>query len=121
MVHWHPCHLVWTVDRDKREVDSGNAGVRPLSVSVPHIRRIIRFILMSQTRATKQADARSHLDLQINLLAEQESTKMLQMLRSLCEFHKLGIARDEEIEALIQPTQPKELLKDLQDKLPADN
>ena len=33
------------------------------------------FILMSQNRANKQADSRSHLDLQINLLAEQEANR----------------------------------------------
>src|SRR5215471_2563626 len=35
------------------------------------------FILMSQNRAGRQAEAREHLHLQINLLAEQESTKIL--------------------------------------------
>src|SRR5262249_48756586 len=48
------------------------------------------FILMSQNRASRQADARAHLDLQINLLSEQEATKMLQMLQKLCEHHGLS-------------------------------
>jgi len=38
------------------------------------------FILMSQNRASRVADVRSHPDLQINLLAEQESTKTLELL-----------------------------------------
>jgi len=41
------------------------------------------FIMMSQSRMQRQADERSHLDSQINLLAESETTKMLGMLRSL--------------------------------------
>lgn len=76
------------------------------------------FILMSQNRANKQADARSHLDLQINLLAEQESTKMLEMLQSLCEHHGLAVARDPEVEALKSPTKPSDLLTELQEHLP---
>jgi uncharacterized membrane protein len=40
------------------------------------------FILMSQNRSNIQADQRNHLDLQINLLSEQENTKMLQMLQA---------------------------------------
>jgi len=44
------------------------------------------FIMMSQSRMQRLADERSHLDLQINLLAENETTKMLGMLRSLCSF-----------------------------------
>jgi len=76
------------------------------------------FILMSQNRAGKQADSRSHLDLQINLLAEQESTKMLQMLQKLCEYHNLTIADDPEVELLKGPTQPEILLKELKETLP---
>jgi len=76
------------------------------------------FILMSQNRGSKQADSRSHLDLQINLLAEQESTKMLQMLQKLCEHHNLTIADDPEVELLKNPTQPEMLLKELKESLP---
>jgi uncharacterized membrane protein len=39
------------------------------------------FVLMKQNRMSKRADARAHLDLQINLLAEKEMTMVLQMLR----------------------------------------
>jgi uncharacterized membrane protein len=34
------------------------------------------FVLISQNRMAHQADRRAHLDLQINLLAEQENTMM---------------------------------------------
>ena len=78
------------------------------------------FILMSQNRANRQADARSRLDLQINLLAEQESTMILQMLQSLCAYHKLAIAKDPEIETLTARTEPAELLKQLKDGLPEE-
>ena|SRR5438067_6712776 len=76
------------------------------------------FILMSQNRANKQADARTHLDLQINLLAEQEATKMLQMLQKLCEHHKLIIAKDPELGRLMNPTEPEVVLKELKENLP---
>ncbi len=76
------------------------------------------FILMSENRQSRQADTRSHLDLQINLLAEQEATKMLQMLQSLCEYHKLPIAHDPEVEILKSPTKPAELAEELKASLP---
>ena len=41
------------------------------------------FVLMSQNRMSRQADKRAHLDLQIDLLAEQELTTILRMLRAL--------------------------------------
>ena len=47
-------------------------------------------VLMTQNRMRRQADKRAHLDLQVNLLAEQELTAMLQMLNALCE--RMGVA-----------------------------
>src|SRR5947208_16919530 len=42
-------------------------------------------IMMSQNRQARISERRNHLDLQINLLAEQENTEQLRLLRLLCE------------------------------------
>jgi uncharacterized membrane protein len=76
------------------------------------------FILMSQNRSSIQADQRNHLDLQINLLSEDENTKMLQMLQALCEHHRLAIGSDPEITAMTKRTEVKELMSELKDNLP---
>ena len=47
------------------------------------------FVLASQQRLTQEADRRAHLDLQVDLLAEQEMTLVLQMLREVCEHFDL--------------------------------
>jgi uncharacterized membrane protein len=78
------------------------------------------FILMSQNRSGQQADQRNHLDLQINLLAEDENTKMLQMLQALCEYHKLSVGRDPEISAMAKRTEIKEVLSELKEHLPGE-
>ena len=78
------------------------------------------FILMSENRSRIQADQRNHLDLQINLLAEDENTKILQMLQALCESHKLAIAADPEIKAMTQRTDIKSVLSELKDNLPGE-
>jgi uncharacterized membrane protein len=62
------------------------------------------FVLMTQNRMTKQADRRAHLDLQVNLLAEQELTAILQMLYALCQ--KAGTC------ARVSDTRVQQLLKD---------
>jgi uncharacterized membrane protein len=77
------------------------------------------FILMSQNRSNIQADQRNHLELQINLLSEDENTKMLQMLQALCSHHKLRIANDPEIQAMTKRTEINDVLSELQDNLPA--
>jgi uncharacterized membrane protein len=46
-------------------------------------------VLMTQNRMQRQADKRAHLDLQVNLLAEQELTAILRMLSNLSE--QLGV------------------------------
>jgi uncharacterized membrane protein len=78
------------------------------------------FILMSQNRASAQADRRAHLDLQINLLAELESSKTLELLKALCEHQKLPCSQDPELAELIARTKPSEILHALKSSLPAD-
>src|SRR5262245_45669196 len=69
------------------------------------------FVLISQNRMAHQADRRAHLDLQINLLAEQENTMMLRMLEQLCE--RQGIKTEslkEEIQSLFEKNDINELM-----------
>jgi uncharacterized membrane protein len=77
------------------------------------------FVLISQNRMAHQADRRAHLDLQINLLAEQEDTIMLRMLESLCE--KQGIKTESfkaEIQSLFEKTDVHALMRELEKQLP---
>ncbi len=78
------------------------------------------FILMSQNRSNRRADERSHLDLQINLLAEHEATKMLQLLKALCAHHRLPEAKDPEVEELLSETDPAVLAQELEKELTPD-
>jgi uncharacterized membrane protein len=76
-------------------------------------------VLMTQNRMTRQADKRAHLDLQVNLLAEQELTAMLKMLTALCE--RLGVAvpaRDNLVEQLVKETDIHQLASALDRELP---
>ena len=77
------------------------------------------FILMSQNRAGLQADRRNHLDLQINLLAEDENTKLIQMLRAICQHHGLRIANDPEVIAMAETTDVGGVISDLTENLPS--
>ena len=76
-------------------------------------------ILMKQNRSSRRADQRDHLHLQINLLAEKEITKMLQLQRLMCA--RLGIrevADDGEAEELATDTAVENLAREMQRKLP---
>jgi uncharacterized membrane protein len=73
------------------------------------------FVLMSQNRQNRQADLWLHVVLQISMLAEQESTKSLQMLKRICESLDLrDTAKDPELKQLIQTTQLETLARELE-------
>lgn len=80
------------------------------------------FVLIKQNRMSELADQRSHLDLQINLLAEKEITKVLQVQRMICSH--LGIKEvesDQEVEELSNVTAVDTLARELNEKMSADN
>jgi uncharacterized membrane protein len=71
------------------------------------------FILISQNRQNRLAERRNHLDLQINLLAEQENTKVLSMLDAI--HKKMGIDDgDPEVRILEEATRPDHLVKQIE-------
>ena len=59
------------------------------------------FVLASQNRLARQSDKRSHLDLQVNLLAEREMTAVLQLLGD--------IARQLQVPTSVTPSQLQDL------------
>jgi uncharacterized membrane protein len=62
-------------------------------------------ILMTQNRMSRLADRRAHLDLQVNMLAEQELTAMLHMLHGLCTRAGVKVmVRDERVQQLLTET-----------------
>jgi uncharacterized membrane protein len=71
------------------------------------------FVLVSQNRMQRRADRRAELDLQINLLAEHEVTRLLAIVDEIAQ--KLGVERGdrEQLEALKEDVAPEELLDKL--------
>jgi uncharacterized membrane protein len=79
------------------------------------------FVLIKQNRMSQRADHRSHLDLQINLLAEKEVTKILQLQQLICR--RLGIEEaesDREVSELSHVTAVENLAQELHSKIPTD-
>ena len=101
---WFAVWLAWNINpHGKHTFDPYPFALMTMIVSLESM-FLSLFILMSQNRTGLQADQRNHLELQINLLSEDENTKMLQMLHALCEHHKLNIANDPEIHAMTKRT-----------------
>jgi uncharacterized membrane protein len=76
------------------------------------------FVLIRQNRISMRADRRNHLALQINLLSEQEATKIIQMLERMSQ--QMGIedhVTDSETRELAADTSIDGIARDLQDTM----
>ena len=74
------------------------------------------FILISQNHDTQISERRNHLDLQINLLSEQENTKMIQMLQAIADKVGVDLSHDSDLEQLRQETQPEKLAEQIENR-----
>ena len=72
------------------------------------------FILISQNYELRISDRRNQLDLQINLLTEQENTKMLQILEQIANKVGVDMSNDAELGFLKQVTHPEKLIAQIE-------
>jgi len=68
------------------------------------------FILISQNHQTRLSERRNQLDLQINLLTEQENTKMLKLLERIAE--KVGAVTNDDL--TLQVLEPEKLVEQIE-------
>lgn len=73
-------------------------------------------VLMSQNRMTKEADKRAHLDLQINMLSEQETTIILRMVNKIAGHLGLEEELNESVKELCEETDVQHVAKTLDEK-----
>jgi uncharacterized membrane protein len=116
-VFWFAVWIGWNLVGSSKPFDPFPFSLLTMIVSLESI-FLSLFIMMSQNRSNVQADQRNHLDLQINLLSEDENTKIIQMLQALCEHHKLPIGHDREIEEFAKRTELQDVLDDIKHNLP---
>jgi uncharacterized membrane protein len=75
-------------------------------------------VLMSQNRMIKEADKRTHLDLQLNMLAEQEATVLLKLVQRIGKHLGVELETDQTAQELAEETDVHRLAKSLDEKLP---
>jgi uncharacterized membrane protein len=71
------------------------------------------FILISQNYDMRVSERRNQLDLQINLLAEQENTKALQILERIAKKVGAHVNDDPQVRALEEATRPEALVRQI--------
>ncbi len=78
------------------------------------------FVLISQNRQSKIADLRAEIDMQVNMTAEEEITKVMQMVYGLYKGLKLDVAHDPEIETMMKPLDRNLIEKRLEEQMKDD-
>jgi uncharacterized membrane protein len=111
-------HIVWFatwigLNLHRAAFDPFPFNLLTLAVSLEAI-VLTGFVLMAQGRMTQQADKRAHLDLQINLLAEQELTAILEVLCLVADKNGVDVAAcDPRLQQLLERTDVRRLSADL--------
>ena len=95
-------------------------GILSLVVSTESVFLTI-FVLISQSRMIRQSERRSHLDLQVGMLSEQELTTILQMLQKLCQHVGVDVdSSKQEVQSFSKTTDVHKLASELEEKLPEE-
>ncbi len=68
-------------------------------------------LMISQNRQAKLSQRRNHLDLQINMLAEQETTEIIHLLRLLCEHSGVRLGKRDNGRAFEEETKHAEIVR----------
>jgi len=97
------------------EFDPFPFGLLTMIVSLEAI-FLSTFVLVSQNRLSEVSEKRAELDLQVNLLAEQKATKVLEMLDEIAQqldgmSSRFNFKPDPEVKALKVSPEPQEVLE----------
>jgi uncharacterized membrane protein len=95
-------------------------GILALLVSAESVFLTI-FVLVRQSRMARQSERRSHLDLQVSMLSEQELTTIIQMLQKLCEHAGVNVdVSKQDVQSFSEVTEIHKIASDLEEKLPEE-
>jgi uncharacterized membrane protein len=73
------------------------------------------FVLITQNRMQAAAERRAELELQINLLAEHEITRLISMVTELSKRMGIEAANDPELKELAQDVHPEKVLDKIEE------
>lgn len=72
------------------------------------------FVLVSQNRASIQADKRADLDLQVSLLAEHEVTKLIVLVTQIAKQMNIKDANQVELDELAKDVHPEDVMNTME-------
>ena len=115
LIGWVSANIAWTRSWDPPPfpILQGIVGVLGLLTAT--------MVLTTQNRLARHNERRAQLDLHINLLAEQRSAKVIQLIEELRrDLPSVRNRHDPEAEALQAPSNAREVLATLDESLDAE-
>jgi uncharacterized membrane protein len=109
---WLGINLGWT---HLKPFDPYPFNLLTMVVSLEAI-MLATFVLISQNRISEIADQRADLDLQINLLAEYEITRVLTLVDAIADQMGLEVGHDPEVDELKSEVSPEVVLKEMEQR-----
>lgn len=91
-------------------------GLMTMMVSLEAIALAI-IVLISQNRASKISDLREETALQIDLISEEEITKLIKLHVMILKQQGIDISEDEELAKMLNPISPEQIEKALQKEI----
>ena len=91
-------------------------GLLTMAMSIEAIILAI-VVLISQNREAKVTELREEMNLQVDLIAEEELTKVLKMMAILLEKHGVDLSGDRELQSMLQPLRNNRIEQRLEQQL----
>lgn len=109
-VVWFAAWCVWNAGliRGLPVFDPYPFGLLTMVVSLEAILLSI-FVLLAQNRSERVDELHAELDLQINLIAEQELTKVLELVSKIAAKQGIDLSGDEQLTEMLSPTNVEKL------------
>ncbi len=74
-------------------------------------------VLMSQNRASKIADLREEVDLQVDMLAEEELTKVLELVVKIAEREGIDLSHDRALRKMTRPSDTSKIEQAMEEEI----
>ncbi|MBI2638361.1 DUF1003 domain-containing protein [Candidatus Peregrinibacteria bacterium] len=112
---WFAVWIIWNIGviPQLKPFDPYPFGLLTMIVSLEAIILAI-FVLISQNRGAQVDDLREEVDLQVDIITEQELTKLMTMVALLLEKNGVNISKDEELQEMLRPTNFEKIKKALE-------
>jgi uncharacterized membrane protein len=74
-------------------------------------------VLISQNRAAQIADLREEIDLRMDMIAEEEITKLLSIVVRIAEKQGIDLSQDHDLRDMLEPTNTEEIEQQLENEI----